>query len=476
MPGRSKLSKFVSNAGQKSLQNVVRKVGPISTLDMGDFKMLRGVSAADRKTHLNVIDKIRGFEQLRLHPSVKELIGQNILKSRSLPPTPVQKVAIKALRKKDLASTKFQSWMIAAETGSGKTLSYVAPMISNLLEQHSEKPEVADLEKHTQTQSLDSHNEPRISNIVLVPTVELADQVCNTLRGCSPSSVRIGIFAGVHNALPSLAKQVTKGVDVAVASPDKLLRLGEDYPVLMRRALESCSMLVVDEADSLMNQSFEASTSSLISKCPELQHLVFVTATIPKSFDKTLRKQYPETNFLVTPSIHRLPRHIEFRVVEVWHRPYNNNKALALQQALFSIYHDKTEDGKVKRVVVFVNRKSDVDNLVSILKKSGYEATGLNPDRSNLNEFLQAETASEAAPPMKVLVATDLVARGIDFQKVRNIILYDMPPNAADLLHRAGRTGRLGTKGRVLLLVARGESKGWIRGLETIVKRGMALA
>lgn len=476
MPGRSKLSRYISNAGQKSIKKTARKVGPISTLDMGDFKVLREVSAANRKTHLNVLEKVKEFNQLRLHPIVKELIGKNILNSSLLPPTPVQKVAIKALRKQNLAATGFQSWMIAAETGSGKTLSYVAPMVSNLLEQRYDKPEYYDSEMRLQVQSSDSHKEPRISNIVLVPTVELAEQVFNTLRGCSPSFVRIGVFAGMNNAIPSLAKQVTNGVDIAVASPDKLLKLSKGYPVLMRRALESCSMLVVDEADSLMNQSFEASTTGLIAKCPDLQNLVFVTATIPKSFDKTIRKQYPETNFLVTPSIHRLPRHIDFRVVEVWHRPYNNNKALALQQALFSIYHDKTEDGKVKRVVVFINRKSDVDILVNTLKNSGYEATGLNSDRSNLPEFLQAESSSKNVPLMKVLVATDLVARGIDFQKVRNVILYDMPPNAADLLHRAGRTGRLGTKGRVLMLVAKGESKGWIRGLETIVKKGMALA
>jgi len=473
-----KLSRTVALAGKGRViaPKKARKVGPVSTLDMGQFGSLKSVPVEDRKSHVNVLDKVSSFDQLRIDPFLRQKIRRNLLKSPDMPPTPVQKVAIKALARPTVGLDR-REWLIAAETGSGKTLSYLAPMITKLIDQHQDmqsEPEAAE------DAPQEEKSQVCIGGIVLVPTTDLAKQVMETVEKIQPPGFRTAMMAGLGSTPTQLAHKVAQGLDLVVASPDKLLKMHAFAPQLMTRAFTETRNLVVDEADSLMNQSFEPSTTKLVSMLPELEDLVFVTATIPAWFDKTLRRNYPTMTRLVTPSIHRLPRNIEFKVVEVAHRPYNNNKQLALQQALYAIYNDKSEPGIVKRVLVFVNLKREVKPLVNMLKNAGYAAVDLGENRENLDQFLEAQAknpkSDDTGNEMQVLVATDLLARGVDFHKVRNVILYDMPKNAADLLHRAGRTGRLGTKGRVILLVNKSEQKSWVRGLETIVKRGVALA
>lgn len=462
----SRLSSSVGKAGKGKVIPAVgkaavrqRKVGPISTLDMGKFGTLKGVDTKQRQTHLNVLDKVSSFDQLRIDQQVRFNITKHFLKSPQMPPTPVQKVAIKALTRKNEDNPP-RSWLIAAETGSGKTLAYLAPLISRI---HGEALHDTD----------DSKSEFGVKSIVLVPTLELAEQVGNTVDKVAPENFKYMVSAGPSHHTSTIARNATKGLDLLITTPDKVRKLMSNG----RAALfDACKMAVVDEADSLFNRSFSESTQAVLDQLVELQDAVFVTATIPRFFDKYLREKWPNTVRLVTPSIHRLPRHIEFRVIEAWRRPYNNSKELALQQALYAMYHDNTEPGLTKRVLVFVNRSKDVPGCVEMLNKAGFDAQAISRQQGNLGDFVQPAEPRERGGTLQVLVGTDLAARGVDFHLVRNVILYDMPPSAADLLHRAGRTGRLGTKGRVFLIVNRHESKGWVRGLETIVKRGMALA
>ena len=180
-----------------------------------------------------------------------------------------------------------------------------------------------------------------------------------------------------------------------------------------------------------------------------------------------------------------IPRNIDFRVIEVFNPPYLNSKPLALQQALYAIHNDNTEPGLVKRTVVFVNSKDSLEPLTEMLKEKGYDAVSVSggmdlAQRKELvNEFIEPiplTSDKEGSSKVKVLITTDLLARGIDMDNVRNVILYDLPYSSVDLLHRAGRTGRMGKRGRVFLFVDKKESRSWVKGLEKVVRRGMALA
>lgn len=434
-----------------------------TTLDMGKFASLKGVPAVERKTHRNLLEKVTDFGQLRISSEIRDNMLGNLLQETSVP-TPVQKVAIKSLRAQRKNEFGFKSWLLAAETGSGKTLAYLLPILSQL----SESPQ-------------DVKEAPQVRSIVLVPTLELVSQVASQASAIAPN-LRI-LPVDVNSRASRLAKRITKGADLIIATPDKINALAEHEPVLAERALADCRYVVVDEADSLMNESFSSTTLKVLKRCPQLIDAIFVTATIPSHFDKVLREAFPETIRLVTPSIHRLPRHIEFRVIEVFRPPYRDNKELALQQALYSIYHDNAEPNLQKRVMVFVNKKASVKPLVNMLNSAGYPTVGLDGtlppnERAELLEAFVNPPKERTSDKDKlhVMVATDLVARGIDMKKIRNVILYDLPWSAADLLHRAGRTGRLNAGGRVLLFVSRTEAKGWVKGLEKIVKRGQALA
>lgn len=439
-------------ATRHKLQSAIKMVKP-TTLDMGHFKNIRAIPENERQVHANLLQKVTSFEQLKMNPQLREALYENVL-GKEKKPTAVQKLSTKALRSK--RPEEFRSWLLAAETGSGKTLAYLAPLLSDLLEQPPPQ-------------------NPYVRQIIMVPTLELVDQVSSVLERLK-LPLRTLTLRGHRNS--AFVKSISLGADVLISTPDKLLSLFDHYNILLERAFAHCQSVVVDEADSLMNESFVKSTTSVISKCPQVFDLIFVTATIPRFFDKILRKNYPNAIRLVTPSIHRLPRHIDFRVIEVWRPPYRSRKELALQQALYAIYHDNSEPGLVKRAVVFVNKKSQIQPLTSMLRQAGYDASGVDgtseiEDRDRILENF-IDVPKEGV--LKVLVSTDLFARGIDMHRVRNIILYDLPMSAADLLHRAGRTGRLNQKGRVILFVNKKESKSWVRGLQTIVRKGEALA
>lgn len=475
----------------------------VTTLNMGDFDMLSRVTSKARATQMNLLSKVDSFKQLKLHSVVREGVFTRYLNNTESQPTAVQKVALKAL----LLDDKFSATLLAAETGSGKTLAYLGPVLSNLLhsrEKTSEKSkptnptsdspptiEEGEIEKNSDIDMSTFTGKRRISNMVFVPTFELANQVYQTAKALTPE-LNISLFAGSSNHTEDFARDVYNGIDLAILTPAKLLKFMNNYEEAASFALDKCSNLIVDEADSLLNRSFEKETMQAIDQCNALRNLVFCTATIPHSFDRTLVSKYPELRRLVTPSIHRLPRHIDFKVVEVWHKPYMNNKKLALRQALYAIFHDNSEPNITKRVLVFVNRRSDVQGVADLLIENGFNATALDhppaeraeiirsfmePTKINNKNDVNDETNKAFGDQrMKVLVATDVCARGVDFHSLRNVILYDMPFSAADLLHRAGRTGRLGKKGRVIMLVERKDGKHWLKGLEKVVKKGQALA
>lgn len=444
------------------------KVPKRTTLDMGEFNKLQAVTASARATHHNLLQKVTSFDELALSPKVRAAIDRMLPGAK---PTPIQKVAIKALRRRNRG---MRTWLMAAETGSGKTLAYLAPFFSHLEDakltlSRKDHPILEGEGRERKTRK------PVVSAIVLVPTHELVRQVVSVAE-------TLGVTAVTTGSPIKTTKRVAQGIDLLVSTPDSVLSWLKHAPGFSERALEECHTLVVDEADSLLHESFRGTTMEVIKHCPELSELIFCSATIPKAIDMFLREHYPDAMRLVTPQIHRLPRHIEFKVVEVFRPPYRDRKDLALLQALYAILKDASEPDITKRVIVFVNSKKDVEPLVNMLNNKGYPAIGISGNVPSierpklLEDFVGQPSPRTSEIPLKVLVATDIVARGVDMNRVRNVILYDMPFSSADLLHRSGRTGRRSGAGRVIMLVAKKDNQGWIRGLQRVISRGESLA
>lgn len=437
---------------------------------MGKFGILNAVDKKAREMHRNLITKVTSFDELLLHPEIRNAVIHSVLGHLEYQqPTHIQIISTKMMRAPRKNALARHDWLLAAETGSGKTLAYLAPLMSTI----KEKADAA------------GKRSGGVKMVVLVPTLELVSQV-GAVAGKIGAATGLTTMAldGSGPGPRQLAMQLSKGVDVLVCSPTKLLTLAKHVPAMTYGAMQQCDAVVVDEADSLMNESFEADTERAIRMAPGATDLVFCTATIPRQFDRALRSRYPDTFRIVTPSVHRAPKKIDFRVVEVFRPPYYDDKRLALLQALYAIHSDGTEEGLVKRVVIFVNKRDDVAPLVAHLNKNHYPAVGIDgamsPDerRQAADEFLTGPQQADPADTvrLKALVCTDLMARGVDMKRIRNVILYDLPYSSSDLLHRIGRTGRLNSRGRCLLLVSKKESQGWVRGLQKVVKAGLAIA
>lgn len=451
-------------------------VGPPNT---GEFGRLKIVEKRERIAHKNTIEKVQSFSSLRIEPTVREAITSEILGHlQTKTPTAIQKLAIKAIRASKKAPNSLHTYLLAAETGSGKTLAYLAPLMSNLKDEEINNPEEWGKMQRA----------PIIRSVVLVPTLELVSQVNDVVRTLSSKPKLSSFASGQGISTKSASARLSRRTDILITTPDRFLNMfsGESA----KGQLRHCRQAVIDEADTLMDDSFAQSTQQAINQLPNLNDLVFCSATIPRSFDRRMHKMYPDATRIVTPGLHKIPRHIDFRVIEVFKPPFLNSKQLALHQALYSIHHDNSEEGLVKRVVVFVNKSDEIETLVNYLNEKGYPAVGafgkisrqermgIIQDFISPAKSLEEEKEQYANSPtkVKVLVTTDLLARGVDMQNIRNVVLYDLPFSSVDMLHRAGRTGRLNKRGKVILFVTKKESQGWVKGLERTVKNGMALA
>ena len=236
---------------------------------------------------------------------------------------------------------------------------------------------------------------------------------------------------------------------------------------------------VLDEADTLMDQSWAEDTYKTIKTMPNANHLLFCSATIPNEFNKTMERLFPTAQTITTPRLHRLPHTIDFKTIDAALNPYKGSKIKALAQALYAIARDGTEPGYEKRCIVFVNEKKEVAKVVEKLAgQYGHDCVGLtgddsveqrldkisafiNPPRrleeiedesSKLHDDTQElqkisipgsniviQSSQQAGQQkrlnsLKIVVTTDLMARGLNFQGVRNVILYDVPKTSIDLV------------------------------------------
>ncbi|KAB8772379.1 hypothetical protein FH972_026668 [Carpinus fangiana] len=454
-------------------------------------------------------------------------------------PTPIQRLAIPALlgfgdkkgrRSMELAASGgMKQFLLAAETGSGKTLAYLLPTVDAIKRAETadkiRKEEEAAADRDKKKQNLFDLEPPPLSSdphpdagrpraIVLLPTSELVDQVGAVFKSFSHTvKMRVAMLSSAYSATVIRNRLFApSGVDVVISTPHLLSNIADADPNVLSRVTH----LIIDEADSLLDKSFTPLTTSILDRAePSLKQLILCSATIPRSLDSALRKRFPDIERLATPNLHAIPRRVQLSVIDIDKDPYRGNRDLACADTIWSIGKSSGEpdtatraadDGAAdpqpnsdtKRILVFVNEREQAAALADYLVTKGVDAAAMSRDTPLLrhSEILAAftstapvpvsrsaaivkayrePTAQRILPHTKVLVMTDLGARGIDTVAVRNVVLYDVPHTSIDFIHRLGRTGRMGRRGRGFVLVGKGDRRDVVREVREGMFRGQAL-
>jgi ATP-dependent RNA helicase RhlE len=322
-------------------------------------------------------------------------------------PTPVQGAAIPvALEGKDVLAT--------AQTGTGKTLAFVIPVIERLLKQ----------------------NVPGIAALVLVPTRELAMQVVevyNVLRGkqLSPAALVVGGLAEGHQLTA-----ISRGARVVVATPGRL----EDFLSRKLFNFKSLQVLILDEADRMLDMGFLPAIKRIAAVLPKERQTLCFSATLEASVVHLVKDYMKSPVRLAFGSTLKPSENVRMQALEV----SSDRKQESLQRLLLK------ESG---RVLVFARTKRGTEKLAKNLVREGFTAAMIHGNRSQSQR--NAALAGFQQGRYRILVATDVASRGIHVQDIAHVINYDLPDGAESFIHRAGRTGRAGLSGVATTLFGR---------------------
>ncbi|WP_028631912.1 DEAD/DEAH box helicase [Pseudomonas parafulva] len=350
-------------------------------------------------------------------------------------PTPVQQRAIPAvLQGRDL--------MVAAQTGTGKTGGFALPILERLFPAgHPDKSQ-----RHGPRQ-------PRV--LVLTPTRELAAQVHDSFKVYARDLPLVSacIFGGV--GMNPQVQAIAKGVDVLVACPGRLLDLAGQGKV----DLAHVEILVLDEADRMLDMGFIHDVKKVLARLPSKRQNLLFSATFSKDItdlaDKLLHN--PE-RIEVTPPNTTVER-IEQRVYRL---PASHKRALLAH--LITL-------GAWEQVLVFTRTKHGANRLAEYLEKHGLTAAAIHGNKSQ-NARTKA-LADFKANTVRVLVATDIAARGLDIDQLPHVVNFELPNVEEDYVHRIGRTGRAGRSGEAISLVAPDEEK-LLKSIERVTRQKIA--
>jgi superfamily II DNA/RNA helicase len=329
-------------------------------------------------------------------------------------PTPIQRAAIPSvLMGKDLIGI--------AQTGTGKTAGFVLPMI--------------DILHHGRSRA----RMPR--SLILEPTRELAMQVAENFEKYGkyhPLSMAL-LMGGVQ--MGDQVKALEKGVDVLIATPGRLMDLFGRGKIM----LNDCNLLVIDEADRMLDMGFIPDIEEICSKLPKNRQTLLFSATMPPPIQKLAAKFLNE------------PKRVEVA------RPATAN--INIDQKLVEVSADKKKDAlkellrsdEVRNAIVFCNRKTTVRELTTSLKRSHFAAGQIQGDMDQARRIAEFDRFKK--DEINILVASDVAARGLDVKGVSHVFNYDVPWQPDDYIHRIGRTGRAGAKGIAITLATRTDAE-----------------
>ena len=327
-------------------------------------------------------------------------------------PTPIQDQAIPIiLEGKDLVAE--------AQTGTGKTAAFALPLIKKLNELPDKKKKIS------------------VLSLVLVPTRELAIQVATAFKNYSkfsPKKIKMISLIGGEKIEDQIYGLRT-GVDVVVATPGRLLDIIKRSEI----RLVELQHLVIDEADKMLDLGFSEELDALFEKLPKVRQNLLFSATFPPKVIALSERFVEDPVKIVIESKVRTVEAISQRSIQV----DKENRRPLLQKLL------KEEDWD--QVMVFVASKRAARNLSEKLRKNGIQAIGFHGDLDQSERFTVLKQFRNKE--FKVLVSTDIAARGIDIEKLSCVVNYDLPRSPRDYVHRIGRTGRAGESGFAISFV-----------------------
>jgi len=327
-------------------------------------------------------------------------------------PTAVQAAAIPAvLRGRDV--------LASAHTGAGKTAAFVLPMLHWLDTIAREKPR-------------------RTRALVLVPTRELAAQIGALVRSLVPAAAHppkvVVAFGGV--SINTQLMDLRGGAEIVIATPGRLLDLLEHNAL----SLSGVAMLVLDEADRLLDAGFADELSRLFAKLPRRRQNLLFSATFPAGVQELAHKLLHEPVRVTAEATPAEAPDIEQHAVEV-----DAARRTPLLRHMI-------REGGWTQVLVFVATRYACDHVADKLQRAGVAASALHGD---LSQGARTRALAEfKSGQVKVLVATDVAARGLDIAQLPVVVNYDLPRSAADHVHRIGRTGRAGASGLAVSFVS----------------------
>ena len=361
------------------------------------------------------------FDDLGLAPEIMKAIND----VGYTEPTPIQAEAIPQV----IAN---QDVLGIAQTGTGKTASFTLPMIHRLMKGRAKA------------------RMPR--TLILEPTRELAAQVAENfdLYGKYTKLTKALLIGGV--SFKDQEQAIMRGADVLIATPGRLLDHVERGGVLLR----GVEVLVIDEADRMLDMGFIPDIEKIVSMIPFTRQTLFFSATMPPEITR-LSEQFlsaPKRIEVARPS--STNDNVSQKLIDV--APMKKREAL----------RDLFEKEDVTNGIIFCNRKRDIGELLKSLHRHDYKAVSLHGDMDQhmrlkmLDQFKSGDAT--------YLIASDVAARGLDIPEVSHVFNFDVPTHAEDYVHRIGRTGRAGRTGSAFTLATRNDAK-YVDAIEQLIER-----
>lgn len=347
-------------------------------------------------------------------------------------PSPIQAQCIPHLLEgRDILGT--------AQTGTGKTAAFALPILQHLLRNPLRTPRNA------------------VRALILTPTRELAAQIHQSFLdyGANTHTHCAVIYGGV--GFQPQIRALQKGVDVLIATPGRLIDLGERGCL----DLDHLEIFVLDEADRMLDMGFQPAVQRIVNEIPEERQSLLFSATMPTAVKGLVEKLLHDPVHVSVAPQSATADNIE---QQLWHVDGANKKNLLL--------HVLKEHYPEGLVMVFMRMKHAANKVADFLKKNGIPAEAIHGNKSqNARERALALFRSGKA---RVLVATDVASRGIDIKGVELVLNYDMPDEAEAYVHRIGRTARAGASGKAISFVEH-DDHSMVRSVERLIKQTIAV-
>jgi ATP-dependent RNA helicase RhlE len=347
-------------------------------------------------------------------------------------PTPIQEQAIPiVLQQKDLLG--------CAQTGTGKTAAFAIPLLQLM---------------HLQQEAAPKEDRRRVKALILTPTRELAIQIEESFRayGKYLDLRHLVIFGGVSQF--NQVNTLRRGVDILVATPGRLLDLMNQNLLSLR----DIKFFVLDEADRMLDMGFVHDVKKIIAKLPSQRQTLFFSATMP-----------PEIQQLANVLL-KQPVKVEVTPASSTADTINQSLYYVEKQDKRSLLSHLLEDGNIKTALVFARTKHGADKIAKELSRSGVNAEAIHGNKSQ--NARQAALHNFKTRRTRVLVATDIAARGIDIDELTHVINYELPNVPETYVHRIGRTGRAGASG-IAISFCDHEEKEFLRDIQKLISKAI---